>query len=137
MPLYDIICEASGAKSERIIKLSDFDAPIFCACGSRARRAISAPMFSVDKTGYTCPVTGKWIGSKRAHEENLKHQGCRVLEEGETSAAAKFREAEEAKFDRKIEDTVEREIESWDSAKKEQLHNELINQRLDVVVERK
>lgn len=137
MPLYDIRCNRSGQISERFIRLTDFDAPIFCACGSRAARVIATPMFSVDKTDYQCPVTNKRIGSKHEHEENLKQHNCRVLEPGETQLTKKRREAEEAEFDRKIEDTVEKEISSWSSDKKEQLHNELVNQNLDVVVERK
>ena len=137
MPLYDIKCDRTGVKSERIIKLADFALPIFCACGSAARRVISTPMFSVDKTGYNCPVTEKWIGSKREHNENLKLHGCRVYEQGETAATVQRREQEDAELDRKIEDTVEREISSWDSGKREQLHNELVNQGLDIVVERK
>lgn len=137
MPLYDIRCEATGMITEKFIKLADFEKPIFCACGSRAARVIATPMFSVDQTGYTCPITDKWIGSKRQHEENLRQHGCRVLEDGETKAASKRREAEDAELDKKVEDTVEKTIESWDSAKREQLHNELVNQGLDVVVERK
>jgi hypothetical protein len=94
-------------------------------------------MISVDNTGYTCPVTDKWIGSKGAHRDNLKEQGCRVLEPGETDQATRRKTSDEAAFDKKIEDTVEQEIESYSSAKKEQLHNELVNGGLDVVVERK
>lgn len=37
-----------------------------------------------DYEGYNCPVTGKYIEGRAAHEENLKRQGCRVLEPGET-----------------------------------------------------
>jgi hypothetical protein len=40
-------------------------------------------MISVEAVGYNCPVTGKWVGSKKAHQENLREQGCRVLEPGE------------------------------------------------------
>lgn len=137
MPLYDIRCSQSNKLFERHIKLSDFDDPIVCACGAPAHRVVSTPMFIVDNTGYTCPVTDKWIGSKHQHEENLKLQGCRVLEPGETDAAAKRREADDLELDKRVEDTVEKEIESWNSAKKEQLHNELINGGLDLVVERK
>lgn len=137
MPLYDIRCDQSGKVFERHIKLSDFAAPILCACGARAHRAISTPMFIVDNTGYSCPVTDKWIGSKRQHKENLKQTNCRVLEDGETDSAIRRRENDDLELERKIEDTVEREIESWDSNKKEQLHNELINGGLDLVVERK
>jgi putative FmdB family regulatory protein len=136
MPLYDIRCSKSGKIFERFIKLEKFSEPIECACGAPANRVISSPLFSVDKTGYNCPVTGRWIGSKREHQENLKRTGCRVLEDGETKAAAEIRRKREEAFDKKIEDTVEKEFESYSSDKKEQLHNELVNGKLDLVVER-
>lgn len=136
MPLYDFRCEA-GHTFERHVKLAHFDDLQLCACESPAKRVISAPLFTVDHTGYDCPVTGKWVGSKSEHRDNLKRTGCRVLESGETEATVRRRVAEEAEFDRKIEDTVEKEIESYSSAKKEQLHNELVNGKLDLSVERK
>lgn len=137
MPLYDIQCSRSGETFERFIPLANFEESITCACHSPARRLISTPLFTVDHTGYDCPVTGKWVGSKSEHRENLRQTGCRVLESGETEAAKRRAAESEAEFDRKIEDTVEREIESYSSDKKEQLHNELVNGKLDLSVERK
>ncbi len=136
MPLYDFQCE-SGHKFERHVKLADFDTVQHCDCHAPAKRLISAPLFTVDHTGYDCPVTGKWVGSKAEHRDNLKKTGCRVLESGETEGATARRAAEEAEFDRRIEDTVEKEIEGYSSEKKEQLHNELVNGGLDISVERK
>jgi len=136
MPLYDIRCDYSGKKFERFIKLQDFSAPIFCACGASARRVISTPMFSIDNTGYSCPVTDKWIGSKHQHAENLRQQGCRVLEPGETTASTKRREADDLALEKAIDNTVEKTIDSWDSDKREKLANELIS-GLDIAVERK
>lgn len=135
MPLYDLEC-TSGHKFERHIPLANFSDPVFCDCQSPARRVISAPMFSVDNTDYTCPVTGDWIGSKAAHRENLAKHNCRVLEPGEKEAAIAYREAEEARFDKAIETTVEKEFEAMPSAKKEALHNELVNGKLDLAVTR-
>jgi len=135
MPLYELKC-CAGHKSERFIPLANFSDPIICDCGQSARRSISAPMFSVDNTGYTCPVTGDWIGSKTAHKENLAKHGCRVLEAGETDQARRVRQEQDQKLDKAIENTVERTIESWDSGKKEALHNELVNGKLDLTVER-
>lgn len=135
MPLYDIRCD-QGHRFERMIPLEKFSEPIECACGSPARRLISAPRFSVESVDYTCPITGKWIGSKRAHEDNLAQHGCRVLETGEKELNDSRRQQEEAKFDQAIEDTVERTIESWDSSKREALHNELVNGANDLAVTR-
>lgn len=135
MPLYDIQC-TDNHKSERMIPLEKFEEPIICSCGLPAYRVISAPMFTVDNVGYHCPVTDKWIGSKREHAENLAVHGCRVLETGEKEATASTREKEEARFDKAIEETVERTIETMPSAKKEQLHNELVNGKVDLSVTR-
>jgi hypothetical protein len=137
MPLYDIRCSRSGEVFERMIPLAFFSDPIKCGCGAVASRVISTPLFTVDATEYDCPVTGSRIGSKRQHEENLKRHGCRVLEAGETESAAKRRERDDLELDRKVEETVEREIESWSSDKKEQLSNELLNGQLDLAVERR
>ena len=131
MPLYDIKCE-NGHVFERHIKLEKFEEPIFCACLAPAQRLISRPMISVESVDYTCPVTGKWIGSKRAHEDNLARQGCRVLETGEREATIRRREQEEATFDAKIEATVEREVEAMPSDKRETLYNEMTRAGADV-----
>ena len=135
MPLYDFQCQC-GEHFERHVKLEDFEEQQFGACGLPATRVISAPRFSVENVGYDCPITGKWIGSKREHEENLKQHGCRVLETGETEQAKKFRQAEEAQFDAKIEETVEKQWDQLPSAKKEKLANELLG-GADLAVERK
>jgi hypothetical protein len=132
MPLYDIRCSRSNQVFERHIKLANFEEPIFCACGATAHRCISTPMFSVDNTGYDCPVTGKWIGSKREHEENLRQTNCRVLETGEREANAKKREAEEAAFEKSVENTVERTIEAMPSEKREKLYNEMVHSDLEI-----
>jgi putative FmdB family regulatory protein len=135
MPLYDFEC-IENHRFERSVKLIDFEVPQFCSCGAPASRAISAPRFSVDNVGYDCPVTGKWIGSKREHEENLKQQGCRVLETGEKEANERSRVKDEAAFEKKLEDSIERQIDQMSSTKKEQLANELINGKADLAVER-
>lgn len=125
MPLYEYRCQECQQRFERFVKLEDYQAPQTCACGGGSERIISIPRFIVEDVGYDCPITGEWIGSKHAHENNLAKHGCRVLETGENDVAAKFREREEAEFDRKIEETVERTIDAMPSEKKEKLANEL------------
>ncbi len=135
MPLYDFKCSANH-KFERMVALKDFAEPQICHCGQPAQRLISAPLFSVDNTGYTCPVTGSWIGSKHQHEENLKIHGCRVLETGEKEANLKKRQEAEAEFDKSIEQSVEKELSTWGSDKMEKLTNELVNGKVDLQIER-
>lgn len=136
MPLYDFKCQC-GERFERFVPLANFSDPQECACGQPATRVISAPMFTVDATGYTCPVTGDWIGSKHQHRENLAKHDCRVLETGEHEAAAARRAKDDELLDKAIDQTVEREFEALPSDKKEQLSNELLNGKLDIAVERK
>ena len=135
MPLYDFIC-SEGHPFERIVPLANFSETQHCACSAPATRVISAPRFSVDQTDYTCPITGVWIGSKAAHRENLARHGCRVLETGETEAAAAYRRKQDEALDKAVEDSVEKSIEAMPSEKKEALHNELINGGLTAEVTR-
>ena len=124
MPLYDFKC-LEGHKFERMVPLAEFDNLQLCACGSAANRVISPIRFSVENVGYDCPITGEWIGSKREHENNLAKHGCRVYETGETEQAKKAKAQADADFERKLDETVEKEFESLPSAKKEALANEL------------
>lgn len=135
MPLYDFSC-AEAHTFERFVPLADFEKTQNCACGLPAKRRISAPMFTVDETGYTCPITDKWVSSKHQHRENLALHGCRVLETGEAEASTAYRRKEDEKLDKLIDDTVEKQIESMPSDKKEQLHNELVNAKSDISVDR-
>lgn len=135
MPLYDFNC-SEGHKFERMVRLADFEVLQHCTCGAPSTRAISLPMFRVENVGYDCPVTGKWIGSKQAHSENLKAQGCRVLETGEKEESQRVKARLDQDFERRLDETVERTIDSWDSAKKESLTNELLG-GADLAVERK
>jgi|GEM_PF-1300449 len=56
------------------------------------RAAFAAPRIASDYQAYDCPVTGTMIEGRTAHRENLKRQGCRLLEPGETRTAAKRQE---------------------------------------------
>ena len=135
MPLYDLRCD-KGHVFERHIPLAKFEEPILCACHAPATRVISAPMFSVEQVGYTCPVTGKYIGSKRQHEENLRQQDCRVFETGEKELAQKRIAEQEAAFEKSVDQTVEKNFWSMPSEKREKIANEL-ESGVDLASERK
>lgn len=135
MPLYEYKC-GNGHKFERFLKLEDYQEPQLCACTNPASRVISAPMFHVENVAYDCPVTGKWIGSKNQHEENLRKHSSRVFEPGERQRATRDKEADEAAFDKSIDDSVEKAYESLPSAKRERLANEVLG-GMDVQIERK
>lgn len=63
---------------------------------------------SGDYKAYSCPITGKVIEGRRAHSENLKRHGCRVLEQGETQESIKRRADAERQFEKSLGDAVEK-----------------------------
>ena len=71
---------------------------------------------------------------RREHRENLRQQGCRVLETGEKEAAAAFRKRADDEFDAKVEATVEKEIEAMPSEKREKLYAEMTRGGADVEI---
>lgn len=134
MPLYQYRCEC-GNRFEEFKKLVDYQAPAECACGALARRAISAPMISVVNYDYECPITGKAVMGKAAHEDNLRRHGCRLYEPGETEGQVRAREAADNAFESAVGETIERTIDSWSGDKRERLAAELTS-GVDVNVER-
>lgn len=126
MPLYDFKC-ANGHAFERMVKLADFEAEQRCACQSPATRVISAPRISSVSYDYECPITGKAINSKHAHEENLREHGCRLYEPGETQANARARDEADAGFERSLDDSVEKAWDTMPGEKREKLTNELLS----------
>lgn len=133
MPLYSYKCQC-GKAFDRFLKLADYQAPQTCECGAVAEKVLTAAAVRGDYEGYQCPVSGSWIEGRRAHEENLKRHGCRVLEPGETQASRAGAAAEESALDAKIENTVEGFIQTLPSAKREQLATELANEADTTVV---
>lgn len=48
----------------------------------RVRESI-APAVWNDIRSYACPITGREIGSRSTHRDNLRQHGCRVIEPDE------------------------------------------------------
>lgn len=96
MPTYDYLCPKCSRRQERFLKLVDLDQVVVrCPhCFAAMDRLISKPMVRGDYEAYNCPITGKLVEGKRAHIENLKRNGCRVLEPGETREAMKRAKAD-------------------------------------------
>lgn len=126
MPTYAYRCLGCNGRFDIYKKLADFDRPEQCSrCGFSLVRQLSAPAVRGDYQGYDCPITGKWIEGRRAHEENLKRHGCRVLETGEREDFIRRKAAEDQAFDASVESTVEEFIEKLPAVKKERLANEV------------
>lgn len=135
MPVYEYKC-LCGKRFDRFLPLSRYDEPQECDCGQVAIKQLSAPVVRGDFAGYSCPITGKWIEGRRAHEENLARHGCRVLESGETEQAKRNAAAADDAFAERIAETAVSIVEQMPSAKREQLGRE-IQSGLDVAVERR
>lgn len=125
MPTYSYHCPACGNAFDRILRLAEYDSPQLCECGHEALKRIVAPAVRGDYAGYSCPVTGDWVEGRRAHEENLRRHGCRVLEPGEAEASRRRVAEEESAFDRRIEQTAEQLVAGLPAQKLEQLASEM------------
>ena len=126
MPTYVFKCSVCEAQFERILRLAQYDSPQLCpACGGPAKRQICAPAVRGDYPPYECPVTGKVIEGRRAHEENLRRHGCRVLEPGEDREATRRAAASEVEFDKTVDDTVERLVANLPEEKVRKLETEI------------
>lgn len=136
MPLYDFECRTCDIKVEVMQKLIDFDIPQLCGiCGKAMERRISAVAIHGDLGGYACPITGKYIDGRKAHEENLKRHGCRVLETGESNAVKIASIKAEQELDKSIDRSVDEFITKLPVKKRESLL-EGVASGLDVQVSR-
>lgn len=125
MPTYSYQCPNCGAQFDRILRLIDYDLPQNCSCGAPAEKVICAPAIRADYAGYNCPVTGNWIEGKRAHEENLRRHGCRVLEPGEVEASRRSLADSEAALEKSIDSAADQFIAGLPAAKRDRLAGEM------------
>lgn len=122
--IFDWECKACG-----MVRHDLTECPVCASCGSTDVQKVwfRAPsgIVKANYPAYHCPITGKVIDGRKAHEENLARHNCRVAEAGEKEAAERFRKANDEALDRAIEGTVEREIALMPESKRERLENEL------------
>lgn len=134
MPIYLYRCEFCGDEFERLVRLADHSPTALCECGHNAAQKLTAPMVAMDYAGYECPVSGKWIEGKKAHEENLKRTGCRIFEPGEREQFMRRRADDDAAMDRQIDEDVGRFVDSLAPPEREALGKDL--DRFDLTAER-
>lgn len=124
MPLYTYHCETCAKNYSIFKKLAELNRLEPCrVCESLEpmTRQVTAPMVVADYAPYDCPITGKRIEGRKAHQENLKKHGCRVLEPGETDQMKDRRAREEAAFDQRLGETVDQWIAEAPPEKREAL----------------
>lgn len=137
MPIYTYQCPACATRRDIFKPLALLDREEPCeTCETQMERQLSAPAVLADYAGYSCPISGKWIEGRRAHEENLARHGCRVLEGGETEQARRRGSEEASLLDKEVDNTVEQFYETLPTDKREALAV-AVQSGLDVAVERK
>lgn len=127
MPIYTYECPTCKTRFERALPLRLYDQPVSHTCGAQAKKVLTPVAVAVDFAGYQCPATGKWIEGRKAHEENLKRTGCRILESGEREAAIRQRRADDERMDKLIDQEVEHYFETAPPEKLEALTNEVLS----------
>lgn len=136
MPTYAYKCPTCRSRRDVFKSIANLNREEPCeTCQTPMERQLSAPRIVADYAGYNCPITGKWVEGRRAHEENLKRHGCRVLEAGETEQVSRNRKAEDEALDRAVEATAEQFVETLSSDKREAL-GVALESGLDVSIER-
>lgn len=137
MPVYEYRCPACGGYFDKFLRLQEFHETQACPdCGEPAEKLVSAPAVFGDYGAYNCPVTGKLIEGRKAHEANLQAQGCRVLEPGEKQEAFRRRQQSDRELEQKLEQTAGEFVSKLSPRKIEQLGQEL-SRGVNVTVVRK
>lgn len=137
MPSYQYRCKQCEKQFDRVLPMSQYNRPQDCGlCGAVMEKIITAPpAVRGDYASYSCPVTGKPIDGRKAHEDNLRRTGCRILEPGESQDAANFRTHQSNALEESIADTAARFVEALPAQKREKLAGEL-DSGLDVSISR-
>lgn len=126
MPVYQFRCVECEGVQDIYLPIARRNEKQYCkACGGPAVREVTAAFVTGDYEAYQCPITGKEIRGRRAHEDNLKRHDCRVLEPGEKEQNLRNRARQEAELDKKVDATVDEFFTKLPTAKKEKLVNEV------------
>jgi putative FmdB family regulatory protein len=124
MPTYAYKCKTPGCEDsfEKFLPLSRYDEEQECpSCMQPAVKQLLPFRVQADYAAYQCPVTGRSVDGRKAHAENLKRTGCRILETGEKEQVEKNKAAGDAQFERDLDHTVDKFIDQLPTDKKNRL----------------
>lgn len=124
MPIYSYKCETPGCEErfDKFLPLAQYQEEQSCpSCLQPAVKVLSPCRVIGDYPAYNCPITGKLIDGRKAHNENLKRTGCRILEPGETREFKKSLKTEDQKFEKELDHSVEKFIDQLPAEKKDKL----------------
>lgn len=124
--IYEYICTC-GAEFDRVLPVAEYQTPQFCECGKTAKRVISAPMlaFAQRECIYDSPVDGRAITSWAQRREDLARHGCQEYDPGMKQDYHRRIEKEQNQLERKLDATIEAEVDKMPTRKREMLQNEL------------
>lgn len=125
MPLHDYRCPNGHTMEVQVPQGIDW---ITCGrCQERATKVfLKFPAAYVQAdVCYDSPIDGRPITTKQARIEDLKRNHCRPYEPGEMEEVQRNREKAEEKFDKGIDETVEREVALMPQRKRELLEQEV------------
>lgn len=125
MPLYEYSCEC-GTTFEKYLAVLKCSEPQPCICGRIAKKKISLPMVFIQADiSYRSPIDDRPITSMKARIEDLARNGCSPYDpEQKTDYNRRHKESEE-KLEKAVEETVERELATMPTRKREKLEAEL------------
>ena len=139
MPIYVFTCE-NGHQFDRLLRLANYKDPQTCECGQPAKLKIMPTMINFDMPNwerYESPVSGKLITSYKERKADMEEHGCVDYEPSMRKHATKNMEDCDRKLEKKMDETVEAEIQKMPARKKEKLDQELVNAGAEVVYERR
>lgn len=108
MPVYEYHCVSCDKRFDAFKKLAQYQERQVHTCGETAQKVLSVPMVAIDYPAYESPATGKWIEGKKAHLEDLKQSGCRLMEPGEQADMQKRVKAEDKALDTFVDNSVDK-----------------------------
>ena len=125
MPTYEYVCP-SGHRFERVLRVSSYKDPQLCGCGKEGEKIISAPMVFVSpEIRYTSPIDGKIITTRQQRLDDLARNNCIPYDPGMKQDADRRRRESEAKLEKSLDATVEKQIHTMPTRKREKLTAEL------------
>lgn len=127
MPIYSYQCKSCGDRMEKYVRLRDYKEIQIChTCSHEMDKMIDICQISQDYEPYTCPITGVLISGKKEHRENLRRHGKRVFESGEKEEFMRKKQLEESNFEKRVDETIDREISKLSSDQKARLAHEVV-----------
>lgn len=133
MPLYDYECQ-DGHKFDRFLSLKDYKEPQTCDCGKPAKKLITPTMLNCDIQpwdSYISPASGDLITSYKDRRRDMEKTGCVDYDPGMKTDQEAAVKREDAKLDKLVDETVEKEFDAMPVRKKEKLETELKHSELE------